>query len=235
MNPGTGWSGGFSCVLGNPPWDKVDFKDKEYFGLVEPSIAVLAGQTRRSRIAAWEQDNPEQGADYRAARYKLKATFHFAGDSGAFPFCAKGLTLKGVTKLQTDQLFTERFAAIVAPAGRVGCIIPTAIGTSAGGQYLFRDFAERGAVASLYDFENSKPLFPDVHRSYKFCLLTLAGQKLREPEARFAFFLLDTLDLDNPGRVFTLASEEIALINPNTRTLPIFRTSRDAALTASIY
>jgi hypothetical protein len=235
VNPGTGWSGGFSCLLGNPPWDKVDFKDKEYFGSVEPSIAALAGQTRRSRIAAWERDNPEQGAHYRAARYKLKAAFHFAGDSGAFPFCAKGLTLKGVTKLQTDQLFAERFAAIVAPVGRVGCIIPTAIATGAGGQYLFRDFAERGAVASLYDFENSKPLFPDVHRSYKFCLLTLAGQKLREPEARFAFFLLDTPDLDDSGRVFTLASEEIALINPNTRTLPIFRTSRDAALTASIY
>ncbi len=26
-----GWDGGFSCVLGNPPWDKVDFEDKKYF------------------------------------------------------------------------------------------------------------------------------------------------------------------------------------------------------------
>ena len=100
------------------------------------------------------EENPEEGARYRAARRKVKATFLFASSSGAFPLCAKGLTVKGVNSLQTDQLFAERFAAIAAPVGRVGCIIPTAIATGAGGQYLFRDFTERGAVASLYDFEN---------------------------------------------------------------------------------
>ena len=66
VDPATGWSGGFTCVLGNPPWDKVDFEDKEYFSTVEPSIAALAGQKRRSphrRMAARE---PGRGARYRA-------------------------------------------------------------------------------------------------------------------------------------------------------------------------
>ena len=31
MDAATGWAGGFSCVLANPPWDKVDFEDKKYF------------------------------------------------------------------------------------------------------------------------------------------------------------------------------------------------------------
>ena len=118
---------------------------------------------------------------------------------------------------------------------RVGCIIPTAIATAAGGQYLFRGFAERGAIASLYDFENRKPLFPDVHRSYSFCLLSLVGKALREPAARYAFFLEDTPDLDDADRIFALSPEQIALVNPNTGTLPIFRNHRDADLTASIY
>ena len=132
-------------------------------------------------------------------------------------------------------MFAERFAAIAAPVGRVGCIIPTAIATGAGGQYLFGDFTERGAVASLYDFENRKPLFAGVDSRQKFCLLSLVGKALREPVARFAFFLLDTPDLDDAGRVFALSPEEIALINPNTGTLPIFRNRRDADLTAAIY
>ena len=71
--------------------------------------------------------------------------------------------------------------------------------------------------------------------SYRFCLLSLAGKALREPVARFAFFLLDTTDLDDADRVFALSPEEIALINPNTGTLPIFRNRRDADLTAAIY
>ena len=74
-----------------------------------------------------------------------------------------------------------------------------------------------------------------MHASQKFCLLSLAGKALREPVARFAFFLLDTPDLDDAGRVFALSPEEIALINPNTGTLPIFRNRRDADLTAAIY
>jgi hypothetical protein len=231
----TGWSGGFTCVLANPPWDKVDFKDQEYFSAVEPSIAALAGQRRRARIAEWEKENPNEGARYRAARRKVKAMFSFASSSGAYPHCAKGLTAPGVTMLQIDQLFAERFAAIASPNGRVGCIIPTAIATTAGAQYLFGEFTRRGAVASLYDFENQGKRFFDMHASYKFCLLSLTGKALREPVARFAFFLLDTLDLGYPDRVFALSPEEIALINPNTGTLPIFRNRRDADLTAAIH
>ncbi|MDT0343507.1 Eco57I restriction-modification methylase domain-containing protein [Streptomyces litchfieldiae] len=235
VDDSTGWTGGFSCVVGNPPWDKVDFEDKKYFSVIEPTIAGIAGTARRTRIAAWEAENPEAGKHYRAARRRVKSTFLFVGASGAFPLCGKGLTVKGVNSLQTDQLFAERFAIIAAPRSRFGCIIPTAIATGAGAQYLFSDFTRRGAVASLYDFENRKPLFVGVHASYKFCLLALAGRELRESAARFAFYLEDTEDLADADRVFALSPEEIALINPNTGTLPIFRSRRDADLTAAIY
>ncbi len=159
VDPVTGWSGGFTCVLGNPPWDKVDFEDKKYFSVVEPSIALLTGQRRRVRITEWQRDNPDDAARYRAARRKVKSTFLFASRSRSFPQCARGLTVPGVNSLPTDQLFAERFGVLAAPIGRVGCIIPTDIATGAAGQYLFRDFTERDAVASLYDFENRKLLF----------------------------------------------------------------------------
>ena len=61
VDPATGWSGGFTCLLGNPPWDKVDFEDKKYFSVVEPSIAALAGQRRRARIAEWQRGEPGGG------------------------------------------------------------------------------------------------------------------------------------------------------------------------------
>jgi hypothetical protein len=235
VDPATGWSGGFDCVLANPPWDKVDFEDKKYFSAVEPSIAALAGQNRRARIEEWAQEHPDEGDRYRAARRAVKSTFLFFSRSDAYPLCAKGLTAPGVNSLQTDQLFAEKFAEIVGPAGRAGCIIPTAVATGAGGQYLFRSFTDRGGVGSLYDFENSKPLFRGVHRSYRFCLLALTGRALREPVIRFAFFLRDAPELEDADRTFTLTPEDIALLNPNTGTLPIFRTRRDAQITAGIY
>ncbi|QXV61543.1 DNA methyltransferase [Amycolatopsis sp. TNS106] len=235
VDPATGWAGGFSCVLGNPPWDKVDFEDKKYFSVVEPSIAAISGTARRTRIREWELENPAAATIYRAERRKQKSTFLFTGSSGAFPLCSKGLSLKGVTMLQTDHLFTERFTSISSAKGRIGCIIPTAIATGAGAQYLFGDLTRRGAISHLYDFENRKPLFIGVHASYKFCLLSLTGCNIHEQVSKFSFFLADTADLDDPERIFALAPQEISLISPNTGGLPIFRSRRDAAITLSIY
>lgn len=235
VNPDTGWVGGFSCVLGNPPWDKVDFEDKKYFSVVEPSIAAMSGTARRTRIAHWIGENPEEGERYLAERRKVKAAFHFSSKSGVFPYCQKGLSAKGVTSLFLDHLFVERCTGIVAPTGRIGCIVPTAIATGAGAQHLFSSLSRRGAISSLYDFENRKQLFVGVDSRYKFCLLSLVGRDLYQPKAKFAFFLRETADLDDAERVFGLSPEEIILMNPNTGNLPIFRTRRDADLTAAIY
>ena len=162
MDAATGWAGGFSCVLANPPWDKVDFEDKKYFSVVEPSIALMTGQARRDRIAEWVRENPEAGERYNAARRKVKATFLFASKSGVTPKAAEGLTADGVNSLAVDQLFAERFTTIGAPDGMVGCVIPSAIAFGAGGQFLFAELTGRSAVASLYDFENRGKLFPEV-------------------------------------------------------------------------
>ncbi len=168
----------------------------------------------------------------------------FAANSGVFPLTALGLTAGGVTKLQTDQLFTELFSALISPTGRFGSIIPTAIATNAGGQYLFGNFVRRGALASLYDFENRRPKSPvlpkggkwfDVHPGYKFCLLSLTGRATRADASRIGFFLSSTADIDDPSRVLAVAPDDLARMSPNTGTLPSFRTQRDADLTAEIY
>lgn len=75
--------------------------------------------------------------------------------------------------------------------------------------------------------------FVAVHRSYKFSLLAISGKPIKRGD--FAFFLTQPKQLDNPRRLFQLAPQDIALINPNTLTCPIFRTSTDAELTKKIY
>ncbi|MFJ9790393.1 Eco57I restriction-modification methylase domain-containing protein [Streptomyces globosus] len=236
VDPVTGWGGGFDCVLGNPPWDKVDFEDKKYFSVIEPKLAEISGTARRTAIAAWAAEHKEEGARYAAARRRVKSSFLFLGSSGAYPLLRKGLSVKGVNSLQTDQLFTERFVSITAPEGRCGIVVPTQIATGAGAQFLFQDLTRRGAVKHLYDFENGKreKLFPAVHASYQFSLISLVGRGLTEYAARFAFFLGHPDELEGGRAVFALSPEEISLINPNTGTLPLFRTRRDADLTSAI-
>jgi hypothetical protein len=110
--------------------------------------------------------------------------------------------------------------------------VPTGIATDATTAPFFAMLVESRRLARLVDFENRNAIFPSVHRSYKFCLLTLGRD---EGSAHFAFFLTDPAQLAEPERNFTLSPEAIAAINPNTKTAPIFRSRFDADLTAKIH
>ena len=118
-----------------------------------------------------------------------------------------------------------------AATGRVGVIVPTGIATDDSTKAFFGAVSQ-GELVSLYDFENREGLFPDVDSRYKFSLVTLGAGGAG---ARFVFFAHNVGQLQEEPRRFTLTAEEIGLINPNTRTAPLFRTQADAELTKAIY
>jgi hypothetical protein len=114
--------------------------------------------------------------------------------------------------------------------------VPSGIATDDTTKYFFQDLMGTRSLASLYDFENRAGLFPDVDSRMKFCLLTLTGvQRPAVHGAEFVFFAHSVEDLHDKQRRFTLAAEDLALLNPNTRTCPVFRCQHDAELTKAIY
>jgi len=222
-----GWQGGFDVVIGNPPWERVKLSEKEFFASRHPDIAGEAGARRRHLIAELKASDPPLWMEYRDALARAEAVAHFLHDSGRFPLCGRG-------DVNTYAVFAEAMRSLVAPTGRVGVILPTGIATDDTTKAFFQAITQ-GELVSLYDFENRKKLFPDVHSSYKFCLLTLSGADRPVSRAELAFFCHEATDLGDPNRQFTLEPEEIALLNPNTRTCPVFRSRRDAELTLGIY
>lgn len=226
--PAAGWSGGFHVVLGNPPWEQVQLSEQEFFAARSPNIAATAGAARKRRIAQLMQDDSALYLAYLQALHRSEAERDFLGTSGRFALTGRG-------KINTYAVFAETFRMLLAGSGRAGIIVPTGIATDATTQVFFGTLVERRQLASLYDFENRRALFPGVHRSYKFCLLTLAGRRRPAAAAEFAFFCQDVADLDDPERRFALTPADFRLLNPNTRTAPIFRTRRDAELTRHIY
>ncbi|MCF6473867.1 SAM-dependent DNA methyltransferase [Nonomuraea sp. MG754425] len=227
----TGWVGGFDCVLGNPPWDSVELKEQEFFAQRMPAIAAVGKANARKKLIAKLQDDPHTRSiynEYSAAKRAVHAESHFLRRSARVPLTGQG-------NLNTYAVFAETARILMGSRGRTGIIVPTGIATDARTQYFFKDLVQTYAIAALFDFENAAPLFPDVHRSFKFSILSLAGRQLREPAATFAFFLRDPVALDDPNRAFMLTAEEISLLNPNTGTCPIFRSRRDAELTLKAY
>ncbi|MBJ6622583.1 Eco57I restriction-modification methylase domain-containing protein [Streptomyces sp. DHE17-7] len=231
VSAATGWAGGFDCVVGNPPWDSVDFREQEFFAQRAPEIAEASRTAVRKKMIDALKESPDTlplYKEFEAGKRKVYAESHFLRRSGRVPLTGQG-------NLNTYAVFTETDRILLGPKGRAGVIVPTGIATDARTQHFSGDLVRRGSIAALYDFENAAPLFPGVHRSFKFSILSMVGRSLREPEARFAFFLHSPTELDDADKTFTLTPDEIALLNPNTGTLPVFRARRDAEITLSMY
>jgi N-6 DNA Methylase len=224
-----GWSGGFDVVLGNPPWEQTQLEEREFFATRAPEIATAAGADRKRRIAALEHDDPALYGEFRAALRRADGISHLTRWSGRYPFTGRG-------RVNTYALFAEAMRSLLAPTGRCGVIVPTGIATDDTTKHFFADLINRQTLVSLYDFENTLPLFPAVDRRFKFCLLTITGpERPTKSGAEFMFFAHQIADLDDQARRFTLSAEDLALLNPNTRTCPLFRSSRDAELIKAIY
>ncbi|MGY4560936.1 DUF559 domain-containing protein [Thermostichus sp. MS-CIW-32] len=222
-------SGGFDVILGNPPWDQIQLEEQEFFASRNTAIARAPNAAARKRlIADLPKTNPALWHDYQRALHVAESTSRFLRGSGQYPLAGRG-------RINTYSVFAERVRSLLNIRGRAGIIVPTGIATDATNQFFFADLAGKGQLASLFDFENREALFPGVHRSYKFCLLTLTGSRTQTDATTFTFFATRTEHLRDPRRVFRLSAADIARINPNTRTLPVFRTRQDADLTRAIY
>ena len=221
--------GGFDVVIGNPPWEKIKLQEKEWFAKRDAEIAAAPNKDQRQKlINKRKKENPALNEEFLLAKHKSATVSLFVRESGNFPLCGKG-------DINTYTLFAEENRRLIVPAGRVGCIVQSGIATDLTTSTFFRNLIETKSLVSLYDFENRKKLFPAVDSRMKFALLTMTGTAKPAEQARFSFFNLAISDLEEEGHSFTLSKSDLAALNPNTRTCPVFRHERDAELTKAIY
>lgn len=218
--------GGFDVVLGNPPWDVVQLGEEEYFESRAPEIAELKGAARKRAIAALGAEHPELHAEYERDKRQFEAMNGFARASGRFDLTARG-------KVNTYGLFAEHFLNLTREDGRAGVIVPTGIATDATTAPFFGHVVSQRRLGAILSFENEEMIFAGIHHAMKFCLLVF--KEASDAPAQFTFFARQVAQLEDTRRRFSLSPAEIARINPNTKTAPVFRARIDAELTAAIY
>lgn len=221
--------GGFDCVIGNPPWERMKLQQREFFALGAPDIAAaVSAADRRKLIAAAEQTRPDLFRRFTEAAATAEQALAYIRKCKAFPLTARG-------DVNTYMVFAELARTLVAPTGLVGLLVPSGIATDDTTKHFFADLMDAQALIALYDFENKKGHFEDVHRAFKFSVVILGGSATKHPHADFVFFAHEMEDLTNADRHIRLSAKDLKLVNPNTRTCPVFRTTRDAELTKAIY
>lgn len=220
--------GGFDLLLANPPWERIKLQEKEFFIEHDKRISEASNAAARKRlIDDLKKDNPDLLEKFHQALHESEASAKFIRSSARYP-------LTGGGDINTYSIFSELIKQFLNQQGQAGFIVPSGIATDDTNKHYFASLVETGQLVSLFDFENKKAIFPSVHRSFKFSLLTL-GKPGAHRKSMFGFFLHDVLDLLDTRRVFELNKNDFLNINPNTKTTPIFRTRQDAELTAKIY
>jgi hypothetical protein len=241
--------GGFDCVLGNPPWEQLELKEEEFFATRNTLVLQARNKAERSQRIAWLAEGtlvsklyPKQESDHPTSikekalylefltvRRTAEAASAFAHvkevEGGRYP-------LTGVGRVNTYALFSETIWQIVSLRGRAGIIVPSGIATDDSTKGFFSTIVKTRRLVSLFGFDNAKRLFPAVHPDTPFALITLGATN---KEAEFAHYLLETGELNDERRRFTLSVQDFLQINPNTLTCPVFRSRRDAELTRKIH
>lgn len=221
--------GGFDCIIGNPPWEKLNFEAEQFFAVSRPDIANASTAAKRSKmIDQLQEENPELYKQYQAAAEGAEHAMSFMRSSGRYELTGRG-------HVNTYALFAELSLNSINDQGYNGLIVPTGIATDSTTQEYFRKLVEEKRLKSLYDFVNKKHIFPAVDSRVKFCLLTQAGSENPQESFKLAFYLTEIEQLYQENSRFSLTSEDISKINPNTKNCPTFETKDDAELVLKIY
>jgi hypothetical protein len=227
-----GWTGGFSCVLGNPPWERVKLQEQEFFAALHEGIAKAPNKAARERMIKSLETSGVPGEGellqlFAEAKRVAEGISQLLRNSNRYPLTGRG-------DVNTYAVFAETASLAIGPDGQFGLVLPTGIATDATTAPFFSDLVRGRRLVSFLDFENEAFILSrDVHHTVRFCLLTVAGLAAQVQEASFAFGTRYMADLAE--RRFAMPPEEILLVNPNSGTLPVFRSRRDAEIILGIY
>ena len=221
--------GGFDAVIGNPPWDRIKLQEVEWFATRAPDLALApTAAARREGIRRLRRQGAPLADEFDEAKERADRLGQVVRGSRDYPLLGGG-------DINLYSLFVERAMALVKPDGFVGLLTPSGIYADKTASKFFQSISTKGRVGGLFDFENKKIFFKDVHGSFKFCVLVFGGEKRRFEETTCAFFLRDLAAINDSERCFPLAPDDFARVNPNTGTAPVFRTRCDAEITRGIY
>ena len=94
--------GGFNCVLGNPPWERIKLLEEEFFASRDPEIATAQNKAARQKlIDVLNHSNPALAQAFEEAKHATESVSKIVRASVRFQFT-------GVGDVNTYALFTER-------------------------------------------------------------------------------------------------------------------------------
>jgi hypothetical protein len=192
--------GGFSVVLGNPPWDVVLPNTKDFVADYDP--AILDARTRLQRLAIEQAvlARPGVAAAFDAYRRGFDQLKRIADRLYRHQRVRAGSeTTAG--NLDLFRLFAERNMDLSGAHGAIGVLMPSAFHANEGTTGIRRLYLQEAALRWCLSFENRRRIF-DIDSRFKFDLI-VAHRPGPTKELRCGFYLDRIEHAADPTKIMT--------------------------------
>ncbi len=232
-----GDKGGFTIVVGNPPWEIVKPDLREYYAQFDSLIeSKLTRKQAEQHIADLNAADPEL-----ATRWERQKTY--IREAGTYYKKSNSYSHQGRGDTATHKLFTERGYALLQSGGRLGFVIPSGIYTDLGTKELRAMLLNDGRLEYLYNFSNERFFFHGIDHRIKFTIL--GAQKGVDSNGFWAAFRFNPRVairpeelhhfLANENNLVYIQQNSIAQFSPTSLSVMEFPSQIDYAISQKIY
>lgn len=137
-------NGGFDCILGNPPWDKIQPEEEKFFFSLRPDIAEApSAKIRKALIESLPVQEPLTYKKWEVYTRAIDSTCHYLRSSGLLRYTCEG-------NLNSYRIFTEVALRLIREQGRAGLVSQTGLATDESGKELFDHFLSTGRLGCVW-------------------------------------------------------------------------------------
>lgn len=215
----------FDVILGNPPWEKVRFEDKNFFANYCPRIAKINKKNiREKEIEDLEVSNPKLKRYYDIFIEELESSKKQIKKNMKLKESSSG-------ELNTYALFTELALRFLNKDGCIALIVKSGLITTTVNSKIFNYLVDNNYIFSLDDFINKNKIFPIDSRE-RFTVIIL--KKTLSEKIKLKMMLENIEDLEE-NNFIEIDREILRTINPETNMIPNISSREELELLIKFY
>lgn len=224
---------GFDVVLGNPPWDAIQFKFKEFLAGFDLLILNEPTKQEQAIVKARLLAIPAIANLF----FEHQEYFERAKRANDKLYKYQKIIIEGDLagrQLDAFRVFMERNAQLTKENGSTGVVVPSAFHANAGASGVRNLYLNKMKLKYCFSFENKKNLF-DIHRSFKFAAVVATNDSSGTSEFECGFYWQDLERLfESHGRL-RFGVDFLRRTGGNYLNMPELRSELDVSVARSIF
>lgn len=213
----------YDIILGNPPWEKIRFEEKNFFSQFSEDISHINFKFNLGQaIDTSMENNPLIGEFAQTYRQQLENVKRQIKKNSFFKDSAIG-------ELNTCALFADSAYQLLSINGAAGLFVKSSLFTAKVNKLIFAKLKNR--TTSIFDFINKNKIFKIDSRE-RFGIILLGANK--DNTIRLGMNLLSLSDLQS-NKIENVKYSLLNILNPETQMIPNLNSGRDLTILSSLY